>query len=232
MSDVIILKKDESKEIWDKNYKGKSLRIFVSYSSNDRKVVGEIKNSIERFGLSVFLAHEDIIPSSDWQIEIINNFISSDWTDQESGMAVALDKFILPINVETVPYGFINRWHAFKFDISNLENSCLGVIKVIREISPFQDYLKDCMIASLELARSFYVANPISEELLKFQHFTSDQVNQIIRNAIRNNQFRMSSSGKKLINEIISKYKNDLDPSLLKIFESVKDQFTVAFELS
>src|SRR3989344_9124222 len=174
MSDVIILKKDESKEIWDKNYKGKSLRIFVSYSSNDRKVVGEIKNSIERFGLSVFLAHEDIIPSSDWQIEIIknlkgcdiflpfltNNFISSDWTDQESGMAVALDKFILPINVETVPYGFINRWHAFKFDISNLENSCLGVIKVIREISPFQDYLKDCMIASLELARSFYVANP------------------------------------------------------------------------
>ncbi len=44
-----------------------TLRIFLSYSHIDRHLAGNIKTALENIWLSVFLAHEDIKPSLEWQ---------------------------------------------------------------------------------------------------------------------------------------------------------------------
>ena len=96
-----ILTKEDYEKISADEYEGKTIRIFVSYSSSNKRLAGEIKDSLKKYGLSVFLAHEDIQPTHEWQNEISNNlngcdvFIpiltrslrNSEWTDQEIGMA-------------------------------------------------------------------------------------------------------------------------------------------------
>ena len=91
------LTKKEKEKIASDNYEGKTIRIFISYSSVNKSLAGEIKRILEQYGLSVFLAHDDIPPLCDWQEEISNSlngcdvfipilthsFRNSDWADQE-----------------------------------------------------------------------------------------------------------------------------------------------------
>ncbi len=43
------------------------MEIFVSYLHLDKELAGKVKGSLKHYcGLEVFLAHEDINPSSEW----------------------------------------------------------------------------------------------------------------------------------------------------------------------
>jgi hypothetical protein len=69
-----------------------------------------VKGFLSTFGMDVFLAHDDLQPSAEWQKEIVQalrkcdvfiplltrSFHSSLWTDQETGIAIARKKLILP----------------------------------------------------------------------------------------------------------------------------------------
>lgn len=88
-----------------------SPKLFISHSHLDYDKAFWIKNDLERYGLTVFVAHKDITPSVEWRAEIVNqikgcdlfvalltkNYASSDWCDQECGIAVANGKAILPV---------------------------------------------------------------------------------------------------------------------------------------
>ena len=125
----------EETEIQQKPF-SKSIRIFLSYSSDDGILAGKIKRYLEDyFGFEVFLAHEDIGAAEEWPKVIIENlkstdifmpllspnFTKSSFTDQETGMAFILGKGIIPISVETgvTPYGFINKIQALKLKIED-----------------------------------------------------------------------------------------------------------------
>lgn len=108
---------------------GKTTRIFASYSSLDRNLAGTIKDCLENYSLSVFLAHEDIKPTVDWQNELVYNlrgcdifmpiltggFNTSEWTNQEVGFAYALGKTILPLKIQVNPNGFIKPYSHYPF---------------------------------------------------------------------------------------------------------------------
>ncbi len=82
------------------------IRVFLSYSHKSKKLAHELKEGLESFEFSAFLAHEDISPSASWRKEIrkslrdcrvfipilTKSFVESDWTDQETGIALALKK--------------------------------------------------------------------------------------------------------------------------------------------
>lgn len=123
----------------------KSLLIFLSYSSDDKDIIGQLKGYLEEYGFDVFVAHEDIEPSSEWEKEIIknlknchmfipyltNNFRKSKWTDQEIGMAVIRDKLIIPLQVELLPYGFISKYQSLKFDSNRIKSKAMEIIEII-----------------------------------------------------------------------------------------------------
>ena len=99
------------------------IKVFLSYHHKDRRTAGRVKEYLSPLGMDVFLAHEDLEPSSEWQKEILKglkgcgvfiplltkNFRSSLWTDQETGIAFASNKTILPLKVSADPYGFIGK---------------------------------------------------------------------------------------------------------------------------
>lgn len=216
-------------------YSGKTLRIFLSYSTEDKNLAGNIKKNLERYGLEVFLAHEDIEPSSEWQDEIVRNlkscdifmpiisknFRNSDWTDQETGMAFIEGKVIIPLRTELVPYGFIGKYQALKLDLESIKDSCQRIIQTISKNDPLKEKLTDCIISSFVRSYSFSDANEKALMLKELKQFTEDQANEIIRGFIVNDQISGAYDAKPVVEEIFSNYTKFVKPLLKKKFKEI-----------
>ena len=89
-----------------------------------------LKDALRYYGISAFVAHEDIHPTKEWQDEIENalstmdgfvalmtsGFHNSDWTDQEVGYALARAVPIIAMRLERDPYGFLGKFQALTSD--------------------------------------------------------------------------------------------------------------------
>ena len=180
---------------------------------------------------NVFLAHEDIEPSTEWQEEIIKNlracdifipvmsenFKQSEWTDQESGFALALDKLIIPIDLGIVPYGFIGKYQALKLK-ENVHDSCKKIIDIIRTRPKFKEILDNKFINEFVNSGSFSEANGLAKSLEQLEPFTSAQINEIIRGYMSNDQLQGAFRAKRKINSWFTKYKDSIQSILVEQF--------------
>ena len=122
------------------------MKIFLSYHHDDNKLAGKIKHYIEReYGINVFLAHEDISPTQEWRERIIHELEScdvfiglltesykeSEWTDQETGFALARGIYMISVNAGLVPYGFLSKYQQLKIDSQSTYASCKEIAKLI-----------------------------------------------------------------------------------------------------
>ncbi|MDH3890595.1 MAG: toll/interleukin-1 receptor domain-containing protein [candidate division Zixibacteria bacterium] len=129
------------------------LRAFISYSTKDAKLAGQIQMALEKHGVKAFLAHASIEPSKKWMTSILNelndchvflallteNYRGSEWTDHEAGYADARDKKIFPLKVLDDPHGFLSKFQAVDLDVENVAPACEKIFEVIRddaELSP------------------------------------------------------------------------------------------------
>lgn len=131
------------------------LKLFISYSSKDKHLVGDLKLLLESYcGYEVFVAHDDVIGGTIFSEEIIRYitdcdvfvpflseaFKESDFTDQETGLALGLKKVIIPIKSGMNPYGFINKYQALtlkqtgptypRFDKDNRTEIAIAIGKI------------------------------------------------------------------------------------------------------
>jgi hypothetical protein len=105
-------------------------RLFLSHKAQVKKETGELKDQLQLFGISAFVAHEDIHPTKAWQDEIeyalatmdgfvalmTSDFHESEWTDQEVGFAVARNVPMIAVRLGLNPYGFIGKFQALPGD--------------------------------------------------------------------------------------------------------------------
>jgi hypothetical protein len=99
------------------------VRVFISYSTQDKAAAGAVKHAIASAGFDCFLAHEDLQVSEEWRVRILEeldrcqilvvllsaNYLKSAWGSQEIGIIVGRkDVPIVPLSLDdTIPYGFI-----------------------------------------------------------------------------------------------------------------------------
>jgi len=107
---------------WDDNF----FKLFISHLAIYKSFAEELQHSLEIYNITAFVAHKDIKPSQDWEEEIKDrlrtcdsliailhsDFHNSDWTDQEIGIAIGLNKMVASINLGSMPYGFLERFQA------------------------------------------------------------------------------------------------------------------------
>jgi nucleoside 2-deoxyribosyltransferase len=103
------------------------LRLFISHLATQRAFAGELQEDLFRYGISSFVAHNDIEPTSEWQTQIEtalrtcdalvallhDKFHASNWTDQEIGFAMGRGVPTFAVRLGQTPYGFIGRFQAF-----------------------------------------------------------------------------------------------------------------------
>ena len=103
------------------------LRLFITHLARHRIYAAALQDELLQYGISSFVAHNDIEPSAAWMDEIElalktcdalvalmhKNFHASPWTDQEMGFAMGHGVPVSIIRLGEEPYGFIGRFQAF-----------------------------------------------------------------------------------------------------------------------
>lgn len=174
---------DATKRIWGDD----GFRVFLSHKSEVKKETAEIKDGLRLFGISCFVAHEDIHPTKAWQDEIENalasmdgfvalmtdSFHDSDWTDQEVGYAVARGVPIIAVRLGKDPYGFIGKFQA-------LSSTWLAAVEDIVKILIKNDQILSAYIQALRNCPSWDSGNVLARALPGIEKLTASQIDALV----------------------------------------------------
>lgn len=154
-------------DFWEKGY----IRAFISHLASSKKKIAVLKSNLEQWGISSFVAHEDIEPSREWMAEIEKalasmdvlvavvepDFSKSKWTDQEVGYALGRNIDIIPLRVGVDPYGFMGKFQGIQAKNRVPSEVAKDIVKVIIKKPNYRDRL----IASI--SKSIRLQNPTSK---------------------------------------------------------------------
>lgn len=186
---------ESEKRIWgDSGY-----RLFLSHKSEVKAEVAKLKEDLAFYGISCFVAHEDIKPTKEWQLEIENaldsmdalaailiaDFHTSDWTDQEVGVAIGRGVPIVPVKLEQDPCGFIEKLQALP---CTWETAAKGISKILIN----QGKMVDAYVDAVNKCSTFNSANKLADILPAFESITPQQVTALIVAFNTNNQIHCS----------------------------------------
>ncbi len=218
-----------------------TMRIFLSYSSYDKELCGRIKRELELYGFEVFLAHDDINPTEEWREIILQNlegtdiflpvltqsFKTSRWTDQECGIAIARNKFIISVSIEdNDPYGFLSKYQSLKFRTDIIQHSCKEIVKAIREDERFKKRLLDLLVVTLCNSNSFEQTSRTLDFILDFKDISEDQVKSIAQASAKNSQIYNFFYIKEKLKPIFDK-SSGLDQKIISEFEAKLENKTI-----
>jgi len=104
-----------------------NFRVFISHVSSHKSLAADISDAFLDDGIVGFVAHEDIEPTSEWQVVIERelhdcqalvsifspDFRQSRWTDQEIGIAIGRGVPVVAVRYGLDPYGFLAKYQAY-----------------------------------------------------------------------------------------------------------------------
>ena len=120
-------------------------KVFISHVSRYKSSASNLKLMLEPYGISAFVAHEDIKPSKEWEVEIEKalfsmnalcailtpDFNKSSWCDQECGYAFGRNVLTIPIDKGLLPYGMFGKIQAIKSEGKNAQQIAESVFNAI-----------------------------------------------------------------------------------------------------
>lgn len=192
---VSILVNDERSFTENKSYDssmwGAGFRVFISHRVEDKQRASALKNELAAFGISAFVAHEDIEPSKEWLSTIENALLTMDafvalitegynekiWTNQEIGFAYCMNKLkgipYTSIRIGDDPKGFVGHIQALTPRTNDYtENLCNQWINHPRMI--------DSLIVAIEKSSSYTDSHKYFCFLEKTSALSEDQVKRLI----------------------------------------------------
>lgn len=186
---------NESQRLWG----GDGYRVFLSHKTEVKREAGALKERLQVYGALCFVAHEDIIPTKEWQEEIeraltsmdvlvalmTTGFHDSNWTDQEVGFALGRGVPVIAVKLGLDPYGFIGKFQALS---CNWDAVPLELIRLLIK----KPHILDAYIGSVERCSSFDHGNTLAKILPDIEKLTEDQVRRLIEAFKENSELRGS----------------------------------------
>ena len=137
-------RKDDENKNKEKKYRHKKLRVFISYSRrHDKVIAGLLAHALKEqcfdvyydrrlfAGLNIVKQISQYIADSHAVILLLSkNSVDSAWVNQEIGFARALNKPIIPIQVdsgELQPVGMLREINPLEFNITDWFNSAISI---------------------------------------------------------------------------------------------------------
>ncbi len=181
--------------IWDKD----CFRVFISHKTEVKKETSGLKEKLKLYGISCFVAHEDIHPTKEWQNEIENalhtmdtfvalltdGFHDSLWTDQEVGFAFGRGVPIISVKLGKDPYGFIGKFQALS---CTWETAPAEIAKILIKKDP----MLNAYINAVQNCQSYDGGNKLAEILPFIEKLSDSQIDNLITAFNENSQVRDS----------------------------------------
>jgi hypothetical protein len=145
------------------------LRLFISHLATHKVFAAELQEELLKYGISAFVAHNDIEPTLEWQAQIEaalttceallallhDSFHASNWTDQEIGFAMGRRVPAFAVRFGETPYGFIARFQAFNGNGKIASVLAREIFDSFRKSKQTQRRIGDVLVALFEQSGSF-----------------------------------------------------------------------------
>jgi TIR domain len=168
-TNVKTIEKLDSK-FWRPNH----FRLFLSHLSSFKEKTSQLQKNLLNYGISSFVAHEDIEPTQEWLGEIekalfsmdalaailMPGFEESNWTDQEVGVAVGRDVLVIPIRRGKDPYGFIGKYQGMQANGKSIGSVSEEIFKILSNHHKTKNNMAGCIADQIILSND-------SEEAIK-----------------------------------------------------------------
>jgi len=174
-------------------------RVFLTHKAEVKKQTSDLKERLRLFGISCFVAHEDIHPTKEWQTEIENALFSMDalvalmtdefhdslWTDQEVGCAFGRGVPIISVKLGRDPYGFIGKFQALSCD---WDIAAVEIVKILVK----HDRMLEAYIKAVQTCESYDQGNKLSQVLPSIDKVSDQQAGSLMSAFNDNGQVRDS----------------------------------------
>ena len=178
------------------------LRLFISHVAAHRIAVSNLKHTLFTYGISSFVAHEDIKPTVEWQLEIkralcsmhalaallTQDFPKSKWTDQEVGFALGRGILIIPIRIDINPYGFLGAYQALPGNFNDIKSLAPTIVNALVKNDSTEFQMREGLVVALEKSTSYPASIAIGRLISGIDSFTSGQITRMVTAQKRNSQ--------------------------------------------
>lgn len=200
---------------WDFGY----YNIFISHLTKDKISASNLKSALSYYGISSFVAHEDIEPTKLWANEIESalktmhclcaiitpDFNNSKWCDQEVGYALGRNVLVIPIRKGCDPYGLFGKVQGIQSNGKSANVLAKEIFHILCSNKLSQKtYLKT--LASLLLnSKNEEEASKWLDLIRGIKFIDSEIVEFIYSNYLKNNNL-LNDPVLRKANELFSKY--------------------------
>jgi len=209
-----IAKRYDGSTIWEDG----TFRLFLSHVSTYKSETKKLKEQLRPCGVSAFVAHEDIEPSLDWQNEIVGalesmdamvalltpDFHLSNWTDQEVGIALGRQVLVIPVQLGTLPYGFIGKQQALRGTFDDIAATASGIVDILGKHATIGARMREALVRAFEQAKSYAASRTASLKIVTLKGFTPEQLDRIAAGCENNRQVKESTGVVWRINKYLS----------------------------
>ena len=156
-------------------------RMFISHIALKKKQASNLKVALEEYGITSFVAHEDVNPTRKWIKEIqralnsmdcmsammYDGFHQSNWCDQEVGIALGRGITVLPLLIDDIPYGFLGEYQGIKIKERRPKELSREIFKILCDNpntrSKYLAYLTNLLLSADNLSDALKWLNLIEQ---------------------------------------------------------------------
>lgn len=208
-------------------------RLFLTHLSSFKAQTSSLQKALRHYGISGFVAHEDIEPTKEWLIEIekalfsmdalatilMPGFHESSWTDHEVGVAVGRDVLVIPIRRGLDPYGFIAKYQGLQATNKTVGQVASAIFNILLSNAKTKGKMIDCLIDQFLLSGTVEDANRWLKHIGTVVTLPQRHGEKIIENYSSNNFISSNEDIRNSTNELLKSQGMNL------LSEVVKDVF-------
>jgi hypothetical protein len=186
----------EVRRLWPEGF----FRLFLSHLAKHKVAVSKLKDELEQFGISAFVAHEAIKPSLEWLREIelalrsmhalvaiiTPDFHASNWTDQEIGWALGRGVLVVPVRLGADPYGFAGKVQGISGNMEKPKTLAKAVFGALLANPQTHGEVRRGFVTALCDSGSFDQSIMLRDYISEITDFT-DEEKDVIREACESN---------------------------------------------
>jgi hypothetical protein len=194
-------------------------RLFVTHLATIKKPAHQIKQALAAYQIAAFVAHDDIEPTREWQAEIESalrtmdaltaiitpGFISSQWCDQEVGIAVGRGKLVVPLRAGADPHGFLGKYQAVPIEKTSTEEIARKIFEVLVKHDQSCARMADAPIERQGISPNWDMAKRTMGLLEQLPRLNPDQVARLMRTIDENDQVKSAFAVRDRIGSLVGR---------------------------
>lgn len=187
---------------WTKEY----FRVFISHPHTVKAYALQLKLGFIKHCVSSFVAHEDIEPTKEWQLEIEKalgtmetivalitpEFSSSKWCDQEVGIGIGLNRLVVPVRLGLDPYGFFGKYQGLAAHNKTPDQLASEIFTIIVKHDLTRLRMASVLVDRFAASNTYAESKSLMDYLERVPSITSEMAVKMRQAVIDNGQVRDS----------------------------------------